>query len=191
MNHHQVVIFHQRKYYWNQGYYMTIHGRLLHRDIWESLHGTLPPNHVVHHADFNRENNDPENLKGIPDREHKALHREAMENLNKTCLTCDKDFKAKNANAKFCSSQCQGAMFRASRKDDAEYIERNRARGLARYWAHKDDINRKSRAHYALHKEQKRAYREAHKEGKRDYDRAYYLAHKDDPEFKAKKGGRG
>lgn len=49
--------------------------RTLSRLIWETLHGPLPSDWVVHHCDSAPLNNDPCNLQAMPRLEHSRLHR--------------------------------------------------------------------------------------------------------------------
>jgi len=49
-----------KKYY--HGYYMSGHGKRLHRAVWEDNYGTIPEGHDIHHLDGDKENNDPSNL---------------------------------------------------------------------------------------------------------------------------------
>uniref|UniRef100_A0A6M3XPS9 Putative homing endonuclease n=1 Tax=viral metagenome TaxID=1070528 RepID=A0A6M3XPS9_9ZZZZ len=46
----------------------------LHRGCWEARHGDIPSDHVVHHADGNRQNNDIGNLVCMPMADHGRLH---------------------------------------------------------------------------------------------------------------------
>jgi ribonucleotide reductase alpha subunit len=49
-----------------------------HRLIWEANNGPIPRDHVVHHVDFNSQNNAVENLACMPKREHDELHAVRM-----------------------------------------------------------------------------------------------------------------
>lgn len=48
----------------------------LHEEIWESVHGPIPPGYHVHHQDFDSLNNDPSNLVCVEEHEHQLLHIE-------------------------------------------------------------------------------------------------------------------
>ena len=50
--------------------------KALHRDIWESVNGPIPPAFHVHHLDGDAENNDPSNLECLPESDHYAEHFE-------------------------------------------------------------------------------------------------------------------
>lgn len=45
-----------------------------HRAVWEDKHGSIPPDHHIHHKDGNTHNNDPPNLELLPDTVHGHLH---------------------------------------------------------------------------------------------------------------------
>ena len=48
--------------------------RPLHRDVWQGRYGYLDPELVIHHIDFDRENNAPENLQAMTNSDHMRLH---------------------------------------------------------------------------------------------------------------------
>lgn len=59
------------------GYYVCTSGdrKRLHVAIWEHEHGeAVPPGHVIHHKDWNKLNNNIENLYCITIREHELIH---------------------------------------------------------------------------------------------------------------------
>lgn len=61
------------------GYYLSsqyFDGRRkrLHVYVWERDHGTVPQGYQVHHIDFNKDNNEPENLVCLSLHEHQSLH---------------------------------------------------------------------------------------------------------------------
>ena len=64
-----------RVYYQHHG---TFRGPVayLHRVLWETHHGPIPPGHHVHHKDGNPFNNDVSNLECVDQRRHKAIHAE-------------------------------------------------------------------------------------------------------------------
>ena len=57
------------------GYYLnsTIRKRL-HRYVFEKMHGEIPKGYHVHHADHNKENNEPDNLMLLTGSQHEKLH---------------------------------------------------------------------------------------------------------------------
>ncbi|PMC80453.1 HNH endonuclease [Aerococcus viridans] len=59
----------------NTGYYLnsTIRTRL-HRYVWEFYNGKIPSGYEVHHVDHDKSNNDIENLKLLPRKEHLKYH---------------------------------------------------------------------------------------------------------------------
>lgn len=46
-----------------------------HRHTFERTYGPIPPGFEVHHIDFDRLNNSPNNLIALPKTEHQRLHR--------------------------------------------------------------------------------------------------------------------
>jgi hypothetical protein len=60
---------------WRRGYYET--NIRLHREVWSSLHGEIPPGYDVHHVNEDRSDNRPENLVLLSKAEHSSLHAEA------------------------------------------------------------------------------------------------------------------
>jgi HNH endonuclease len=46
--------------------------------VWEQVNGPILPKHIVHHKDFNRQNDDIQNLQLLPNKkEHMKLHMTA------------------------------------------------------------------------------------------------------------------
>lgn len=50
----------------------------LHREIYQSYHGSIPAGHEVHHRDHDKDNNDVSNLVLLSSEEHKKLHGREM-----------------------------------------------------------------------------------------------------------------
>lgn len=46
----------------------------LHIYVWETINGPLPTGWHVHHIDFDKSNNEPENLAAMPEFDHLSLH---------------------------------------------------------------------------------------------------------------------
>lgn len=46
----------------------------LHVYVWEKTHGEVPKGWHVHHEDGNKRNNEPNNLKAMPGRQHELIH---------------------------------------------------------------------------------------------------------------------
>lgn len=67
------------------GYWIGGHPqRKLHRFIWETQVGPIPPGHVIHHRNEDTNDNRVENLECITPSQHNARHRRRdMENLAK------------------------------------------------------------------------------------------------------------
>lgn len=67
--------------------YMYCGHKVVHREIWKSVHGPIPPGHHIHHKDGNKLNNSIENLECISQSEHMSLHaKERREQLSK-CMS--------------------------------------------------------------------------------------------------------
>lgn len=56
------------------GYKIDINGYPVHRKVSEMVDGKIKPNWHVHHCDFNKDNNNIENLIQIPKEMHEYLH---------------------------------------------------------------------------------------------------------------------
>ena len=63
------VIFKKTK----EGYYLNSVGAI-HRVIWSYYNGEIPENCVIHHKDFNKDNNDLSNLELLTFTEHAKIH---------------------------------------------------------------------------------------------------------------------
>lgn len=61
----------------SSGYYVCTSGarRRLHDVLWEHTHGVaVPPGHVIHHLDWNKDNNNINNLVCVTVEEHNLIH---------------------------------------------------------------------------------------------------------------------
>jgi len=56
--------------------YFSRSGSFLHRDVWCSVNGEIPPGFHVHHKDGNPANNDISNLECIHSSVHFSMHKE-------------------------------------------------------------------------------------------------------------------
>lgn len=61
--------------YYRCGWYFQRKGRRLHRVVWESAHGPIPPGWHVHHVDGDRCNNALGTLRLLPARDHLSHHQ--------------------------------------------------------------------------------------------------------------------
>lgn len=57
---------------WPSETYYARGGKKLHRDVWTSAFGEIPPKHHIHHKDGNAANNRIDNLECLPASEHLA-----------------------------------------------------------------------------------------------------------------------
>lgn len=78
----------------------------IHRDIWEYYFGKIPENHLIHHRDFNPENNSIENLIPLTIPEHREVHNIEAPKQKVSCVICGKEFETYNG-AKYCSRPCR------------------------------------------------------------------------------------
>lgn len=143
------VNFNGRIYYQNPyGYCQAWDGHQLHRDIWESIHGPLQPDYIVHHIDHDRSNNSPENLQAIPWGEHSKIHWNARKSnpMQRICAYCGKDFQAVQLTAMYCSIQCNYNAYYLAHSNE------NKVKCRAYWAAHKDKINAERRAERSLEK---------------------------------------
>lgn len=63
----------------SNGYYYNCSTRKhLHQAIWIEHNGPIPENCEIHHADFNKDNNDISNLVCMDKYEHRKLHSDAL-----------------------------------------------------------------------------------------------------------------
>lgn len=111
--------------------------RLLHRDVWSSVHGDIPEGWHVHHVDHDKSNNEPGNLKvmsaGDHGREHpdrgwagwdtdtRSARRRAdwatREPTPRTCLNCGGGFLSTGQRAKYCDADCREEHNRDKRRE--------------------------------------------------------------------------
>jgi hypothetical protein len=72
---HEAETFKDGKYYF-KGYIVNEeHQRLHHRVVSEMVDGKCPAGYHVHHCDFSKLNNLPENLVQIPSELHEIIHK--------------------------------------------------------------------------------------------------------------------
>ena len=85
------------------GYFISINSRL-HRDVWTFHHGAIPKGYDIHHVDFDKANNQIENLQCLTRKEHRqlhcALHEPKQHEL--TCAVCGKSFLSGDKKRKRC-----------------------------------------------------------------------------------------
>ena len=79
----------------SSGYYRSTrifnnHRLFLHRFIYEKYYGKIQDGHEPHHIDFNKNNNNIENLRIMTYSEHRSLHNKTPEFLAKR-ISINKD----------------------------------------------------------------------------------------------------
>ena len=79
----------------------------IHRDIWEYYFGEIPEGYVVHHKDFNPENNSVENLQIMGRDEHMKFHNKNRRRIENTCVVCGKKFLVAQKTTQICSEYCR------------------------------------------------------------------------------------
>lgn len=77
----------------------------IHRAVWSYYNGEIPVGYHIHHVDFDKSNNQIENLVCIPQNEHMKLHKSLETQVENVCQTCGKKFFSK-AKKNFCSQTC-------------------------------------------------------------------------------------
>lgn len=80
--YHPVVLYRGVRYYRSiHGYFCSGNGKILHREIWSSAHGSIPDGWVVHHVDGNKGNNALSNLRAEPWGKHTSDHNKESRRL--------------------------------------------------------------------------------------------------------------
>ena len=75
---HPKIVFNGKRYGVSRDYYTSTNfsgpKTRLHRDVWEFLHGPIPPGHFIHHRDGNKLNNESSNLQLTRHGKHSSYH---------------------------------------------------------------------------------------------------------------------
>ncbi len=94
----------------NDHYFKLVH---LHRAVWTYYYGEIPDGYVVHHIDFNKDNNDISNLMLMTNAEHMKFHAENKKPQKPSkkskfkCIVCGKEYEAVNIGRNlYCSKEC-------------------------------------------------------------------------------------
>lgn len=85
---------------------------LLHRYVYEQVHGPIPEGFVVHHRNHNKLDNRIENLEAMSRLEHSRHHNDRHPR-EKACAQCGEVFTpeaTKRERAKTCSRECFSAL---------------------------------------------------------------------------------
>ena len=88
------------------GYYRSLNGKFLPREIWKHFTGEIPKGYFIHHIDGDPSNNDLTNLQLMTQSEHRKLH---MEIKKFVCAYCGKEFESRGqigGVCRFCSKEC-------------------------------------------------------------------------------------
>lgn len=59
--------------------HLYVNGIALHRLVYEKHYGKIPKGMIVHHIDFNKENNDIDNLELMTIDEHNKIHHKGLD----------------------------------------------------------------------------------------------------------------
>jgi hypothetical protein len=72
------------------GYYRKTKGdrAWLHHVVWTENNGPIPPDHDIHHKDFDKTNNHPSNLVCLTPSEHAQVHQVYHDVPEKRCAWC-------------------------------------------------------------------------------------------------------
>ena len=99
----------------------------LHRVIWSDVHGKIPYDNIIHHADGNPNNNDISNLVCIPLRDHLSKYhgeRKYKNSKDVPCMRCGKTFKAKTKRSLLCLD-CSNLLY-SSNKERLRWLVRDK-----------------------------------------------------------------
>ena len=92
-----------------QGYFFR--NKPLHVSIYEYFHNIkVPKGYIIHHVDFNPENNDIENLQMVTAKEHHQIHNLPSHLKTKIflCQMCGKTFSSLDSGKRcYCSTVCK------------------------------------------------------------------------------------
>jgi len=86
----------------------------LHRTVYAYYYGEIPEGYHIHHKDFNKNNNEIQNLQALTNQDHQKLHANTKIFKEFTCCQCGNKFFAANTNARFCSKKCEGRAYKHS-----------------------------------------------------------------------------
>lgn len=124
---HPCVEWNNKRWYLTQNYYVDRTGKLLHRAIYESVHGEIPQGYHIHHKNEIKSDNRIENLEALTVSEHiksheprgathpdydRAIGAKAMWEQRKPkkhfCAECGSEFESTCTRARFCKTSCSG-----------------------------------------------------------------------------------
>ena len=81
---------------------------LLHRVVYEAVHGEIPAGCEVHHINDDPYNNHPENLEALPRFLHRSQHK-SIPRYECVCRVCGKTFGCYQKFGQRCSEECKRA----------------------------------------------------------------------------------
>lgn len=142
------------------GYYVNtsdkkINENLLHRYIWSEKFGKIKDGYVIHHVDFDKNNNNISNLISLERCAHSKLHgakrkktkidkrnRVFEKKYSKTCIICGNNFEAALDKSLYCSLKCKNISQRKNRIKWACDKEKRESRinGLTKREKNKQDM---------------------------------------------------
>lgn len=102
-----------------------IYTNKLHKAVYQYYQGEIPEGLVVHHKDWNKDNNDVSNLVLLTPSEHSIIHKqeppEDSPNLfHRKCIVCDNPFITANSRRNVCSHSCAMKLNHANKRKNIE-----------------------------------------------------------------------
>lgn len=137
-------------WYLYRDYFRNRKGKLLHRELYQSVHGPIGLEFDIHHVDGDKANNAIDNLVAIRRGDHLREHgprgfqlwdaeqrrQNTSQNVwakrqpvDKVCKCCGVAFQTIGMRAVYCGNNCKSKAFRAN--NPGYYAGRNRKRGAA------------------------------------------------------------
>jgi hypothetical protein len=129
-----------------RGYYRITSGihadELLHRLIWEDINGPIPEGYIIHHKDFNKLNNDLNNLQCLTKSEHITLHHKYKEWSTESKTKASKTHKKMWTDPEYRKSQLSAI---AKTFENPEIL-RKRNKAIKKAWEDSDRLLKQSEA---------------------------------------------
>lgn len=133
------AVFNGVNYYLRpNGYYSTTkkkHTSALHHAVWEFYGNKIIKGYDIHHKDFDKTNNNIDNLEQLSHEEHARIHMLANDAINKKCKECGDSFLSGNtpSSSPLCKP-CRNAINKEyKRRWTKEKRERINKKSLEKY----------------------------------------------------------